>query len=225
MTAPGAAPDLVDVAGFGRALTALRSDRCVAYPTETLYGLGADVGSERAIAALLAWKGRGAAQPLSVLVPSVASLDALGISLPPPGRALAQAFWPGPLTLVLPGRRRFAAGVARADGAIGVRCSSHPTAAALAARLAREGITITATSLNRTGEPPARTRAEARAICGSGADAPLLLDDSGVPEPAGVASTVVDLTAPSPRLLREGAVSRAALERALGSRLAQEARP
>ncbi len=208
---------------MGPALAAVRAARAVAYPTETLYGLGADAHSERAIEGLLAWKGRAAAQPLALLVAGVSALEALGISLPAAGRALAAAFWPGPLTLVLPAQRPFATGVGRADGAVGVRCSSHPFAAALAARLAAEGVTITATSLNRSGEPPARTHAEARAVCGAGEDAPLLLGAPGLPEPTGVASTVVDVSTAVPRLLRPGAVAREALERVLGGPLAKEA--
>jgi L-threonylcarbamoyladenylate synthase len=206
------------------ALAALRDGRAVAYPTETLYGLGVDAGSEHAVARLLAWKGRAASQPLTILVAGAAALDALGISLPAAGRALAEAFWPGPLTLVLPARHRFASGIGRGDGAVGVRCSSHPVAAALAARLAREGVTITSTSLNRTGAPPARTRAEARVVCGAGADAPLLVDAPEMPEPAGMASTVVDVTAQAPRLLRRGAVAREALERVVGA-LSHEGAP
>ena len=208
---PGALDALVEPA-----VGAVRAGRAVAYPTETLYGLGADARSERATERLRSWKGRAESQPMAILVEAGAALGALGIELPAAGAALVRAFWPGPLTLVLPAGARFAAGVGRADGAVGVRCSSHPLAAALAARLAREGVAITATSLNRTGEPPARTHAEARAMCGESAGAPLLVEASELPEPAGVASTVVDLTGPAPALLRAGAVSRQALERVLG---------
>lgn len=199
---------------------AVCAGRVVAYPTETLYGLGADARSERAIERLRAWKGRGESQPIAILVEKAAALAPLGIALPAAGAALARAFWPGPLMLVLPAQAGFAAGVGRADGAVGVRCSSHPLAIALAARLAREGVAITTTSLNRTGEPPARTHAEARAVCGEDADAPLLIGTPDLREPAGVPSTVVDLAAPAPLLLREGIVSRASLERVLGCRLA-----
>ncbi len=195
----------------------------VAYPTETLYGLGADAASETAVERLLAWKGRAASQPLTVLVEEPAALATLGITLPALALALVDAFWPGPLTLVLPARGRFATGVARGDGAVGVRCSSHPVAVALAARLAREGVVITSTSLNRTGAPPARTRAEARSRLGAGADEPLLVDDDAAPEPSGVASTVLDVTANVPRLLRSGAVAREALERVTGRLLPQDA--
>lgn len=198
------------------AVAAVRAGGTVAYPTETLYGVGADAHSERAIARLRSWKGRAASQPMAILVEAAAALEGLGIALPASAAALAHAFWPGPLTLVLPASARFAAGVGRGDGAVGVRCSSHPLAAALAARLAREGVAITATSLNRSGEPPARTLAEARALCDEGSGAPLLLADPELPEPSGIASSVVDLTTPVPTLLRAGAISREALERVLG---------
>lgn len=200
-----------------RAVEAVREQRVLAYPTETVYGLGADAASDVAVGRLAAWKGRDAAQPLSILVPAADALDALGLALPAPARRLAEAFWPGPLTLVLASRGRFARGVARGDGAVGVRCSSHPLAAALAAGLLAEGLTITSTSLNRSGEPPARTRAEAaEALRAAGAEGPVLVDDATAPEPGGVPSTVVDASGEEPRLLRAGAVAREALARALG---------
>lgn len=216
MTAETAARIAAEVSS---AIPVVRAGGAVAYPTETLYGLGVDARSEAAVAGLLAWKGRAASHPLTILVVGANVLADLGLWLPEVGRALADAFWPGPLTLVLPGDRRFATGVGRADGAVGVRCAAHPLAAALAARLALEGVVITATSLNRTGEAPARTLAEAKACAGSGAGAPVVLGDARLPEPSGVASSVVDLTGPSPRLVREGAVTRAALTRVLGDGL------
>lgn len=202
--------------GLDAALAAIRSGRSVAYPTETVYGLGADAHSASAIARLLAWKGRAAAQPLTILVHGAAGLEPLGVALDAPARALMEAFWPGPLTLVVPATCRFAPGVGRADGALGVRCASHPLARALAAHLAREGVVITATSLNRSGETPARTCREARAACGEGAAAPLLLRDDTLPEPSGAPSSILDLTTSPPTLLRVGAIERAALERVLG---------
>lgn len=204
------------VARVQPALAVIRAGGAVGYPTETLYGLGADASSDDAILRLRSWKGRSDAQPMTILVADAAALEKLGFTLPDEARTLIDAFWPGPLTLVLASTRRFPAGVGRADGAIGVRCASHPLARALAVRLAQEGIVITSTSLNRTGKPPARTHAEARAAIGAGSDAPLLLDAHDLPEPAGVASTVLDLTHAAPVLVREGAVSREALATALG---------
>lgn len=197
------------------ALEQVRAGRLLAFPTETLWGLGADARSAAAVDRLRRFKGRGADAPLSILVDALSSLDALGFAVGGLAAGLAERFWPGPLTLVMPCKPGFAPGLARADGAIGVRCSSHPAAAALARRLAAEGVgPLTATSLNRHGEPPARTRDEARAVCGSGPDAPALLD---LPDEAGggVASTVVDVCGRRPEVLREGAIGGAALAAAL----------
>jgi len=212
-----------DPAAIAAAVARLAAGGLVAFPTETVWGLGADARSELAIGRLRRWKGRDAGQPVALLVAGAAALAALGIELPPAARRLADAFWPGPLTLVVPAAPgRFAAGVARADGALGLRCSPHPTAAALAAAVARAGIgPLTATSLNRHGEPPARTRAEAAALC----DGVACLDagpDAGAGAGGGAAepSTVVDCTGAQPRVLRAGAVGRSALARALDQEIA-----
>lgn len=267
---------------FAAAVERVRRGGLVAYPTETLYGLGADARSADAVRRLQAWKGREATQPLSVLVAGVGGLvplERLGLRVPPPARRLLEALWPGPLTVVLPcaggrgGRDDgedgqcgqsgqggesgkggtaggFAPGVARpGDGAVGVRCSPHPVARGLARALEEAGAgPVTATSLNRHGERPVARRAEALALCGSGAEdggardgevgdpawpggsapgrAPLaaaeatelglpwLLAPADAPEPAGTASTVVDATGAEPRVLREGAISRASVEAA-----------
>jgi tRNA A37 threonylcarbamoyladenosine synthetase subunit TsaC/SUA5/YrdC len=104
----------------------------------------------------------------------------------------------------------FAPGVARQDGAIGFRCSTHPLAAALARRVAREGIgPLTATSLNRSGEAPARTRSEAVRYCDGRPGSPILMDAPEVEVGGGIPSSVLDLTGPKPRMLREGAISSA----------------
>jgi tRNA threonylcarbamoyl adenosine modification protein (Sua5/YciO/YrdC/YwlC family) len=195
-----------------RAVDAVRRGALLAYPTETLYGLGADGCSADAVERLRRWKGREPESPLSILVEGGQALAELGIELAPLSRRLAEAFWPGPLTLVLPCPARFAPGVARADGAVGFRCSPHPVAAALASRLAREGIgPLTATSLNRSGAAPARTRSEAAHHCDGGPDSPVLLDAPGPEAGGGPPSSVVDITGPQPRMLREGAISSAQL--------------
>jgi tRNA A37 threonylcarbamoyladenosine synthetase subunit TsaC/SUA5/YrdC len=136
----------------------------------------------------------------------------LGVELSPLPRRLTEAFWPGPLTLVLHCPETFAPGVARGDGAVGFRCSSHPLAAALARRVAQEGIgPLTATSLNRSGEPPARTCSEAARYCDGRPESPILLDLSDLEAVGGIPSSVLDLTGPEPRVLREGAISFAAI--------------
>ena len=198
---------------LGDAVRWLRSGGLLAYPTETVWGLAADASSEAAVARLRRWKGRGEADPLAVLVELAADLPRLGCELGREAKRLASLFWPGPLTLVLPCRTRYAAGVARADGAIGVRCSSHPLANALARRLRAERVgPITATSLNKSGEPPARTRAAAEALCGPEPEQPRLLDVKGAEAGGDAASTVVDLTGARPRVLRWGAVAADVLE-------------
>jgi tRNA threonylcarbamoyl adenosine modification protein (Sua5/YciO/YrdC/YwlC family) len=185
----------------------------LAYATETVWGLGADATSEAAVARLRRWKGRGESDPLAILVELAADLPRLGFEPGPDARKLAALFWPGPLTLVLPCRGRFAPGVARADGAVGVRCSSHPLAAALARRLRAERVgPITVTSQNRSGSPPARTRADAERACGREPEQPRLLDVKGAEAGGDAASTVVDLASGRPVVLRWGAIAAEALE-------------
>ncbi|MDH3520245.1 MAG: L-threonylcarbamoyladenylate synthase [Myxococcales bacterium] len=192
---------------FGDAVRWVRDGGMLAYPTETVWGLGVDAGSERALARLCSWKGRAAHMPISILVPDVHVLELLDFAVDAGVRRLTAEFWPGPLTLVLACGRRFAPGVARGDGAVGVRCSAHPLAAALARRLAREGVgPLTSTSLNRSGAPSARNRREAIASCCDGIEAPRMLGVDGAEAGGGHASTVVDLTGARPAVLRWGAL-------------------
>jgi len=177
------------------------------FPTETSWGLGADARSEAALAQLRRWKGRDAEKPISVLVAGDADLARLGARMTPAARRLVAAFWPGPLTLVVRCEARLAAGVAGPGGAVGLRCSPHPVAAALAALALRRGVgPLTATSLNRSGARACETRAEAEALAG---DAIALV--SGADAGRAPASSVVDASGAEPVVLREGAVSGAAI--------------
>lgn len=201
---------------FARAVERVREGGLLAYPTETVYGLGGDARSQRAIARLLAWKGRSEAHPVPVLVTGLPAAEQLGIEVPDAAHRLAAAFWPGPLTLVLRCRTRFARGVAGEGGAVGLRCSSHPLAAALALQLERAGVgPITATSLNACGEPPARDVVEARRLCGTTLAEPALLEAPGPDAWGDAPSTVVDLSGPDPDVLREGPIRRTALDAVL----------
>jgi tRNA threonylcarbamoyl adenosine modification protein (Sua5/YciO/YrdC/YwlC family) len=192
---------------LGEAAQWLRGGGLLAYPTETVWGLGADATEQAAVARLLRWKARGPHDPLAILVETVDDLPRLGFEPAPGLSRLAGLFWPGPLTLVLRCSPRFAHGVARADGAVGVRCSSHPLATALARRLRGERVgPITATSLNRSGDPAARTRAEAQRLCGLLDEQPRMLEVRGAETGGDSASTVVDLTGARPVVLRWGAV-------------------
>jgi L-threonylcarbamoyladenylate synthase len=193
------------------ALARVAAGGLVGFPTETSWGLGADARSESALAALRRWKGRDAEKPISLLVSGEADLVRLGAQLSPAAHRLVRAFWPGPLTLVVRCTTPLARGVAGPGGAVGLRCSSHPVAAALAALAAARGVgPLTATSLNRTGEPACETRAEAEACAGSEV-ALVAGEDAGRAR----ASSVVDVTGAEPRVLRHGAIPWAEIESAL----------
>jgi tRNA threonylcarbamoyl adenosine modification protein (Sua5/YciO/YrdC/YwlC family) len=182
----------------------------LAYPTETVWGLGADARSDAAVGRLRAFKGRDDAAPISILVTGIGALGALGFRLEAAAERLAREFWPGPLTLVLPCDGAFAPGIAREDGAIGVRCTPHEVANELAMRCARGGTgPLTATSCNASGEPAARTRAEARRVCER--DPGVRVIATGADAGSEAPSTVVDLTGPRPRVLRWGALGESAL--------------
>jgi L-threonylcarbamoyladenylate synthase len=207
---------------LGDAARWVRDGGLLAYPTETVWGLGADAGSEEALQRLRGWKGRSEHAPVSILIEDAHMLEALGFEANAAARRLISEFWPGPLTLVLPCRRRFASGVARGDGAVGVRCSLHPLAAALARRLASEGVgPITSTSLNPSGAPAVSTRREAVACCDDAPAAPRLIDVEGAEAGGYPASTVVDLTGARPDVLRWGGLS----ERVLAPVLAEVSAP
>jgi L-threonylcarbamoyladenylate synthase len=197
-------PSIVDAAA---ALDVLAEDGLVAFPTETVWGLAARAESPEAVDRLRAFKGRDADKPVSVMIDAPERLAELGVELGPRARALARALWPGPLTIVAKWRHRLAPGVAAADGSVGLRCSAHPTAAALAGGALDRGLgPVTATSLNRTGEEPARDQAEAGKMVDAlaPADVPVVVvaGESGGGEP----STVVDATGDGLRILREGAI-------------------
>jgi tRNA threonylcarbamoyl adenosine modification protein (Sua5/YciO/YrdC/YwlC family) len=217
-----------------RAIDQLGLDGFLAYPTETVWGLGACADREVAIARLMRWKGRGSDAPLSVLVASIEIAEGLGCRFEASARRLATRFWPGPLTLVVSCSRelasRLAPGVARADGALGLRCSPHPVARALALGVHRAGLgPLTATSLNRTGEPAAADVEAARRLLAAErakpsfdpATSPIWIEDL-VPGPeldagGGAPSSVVDCTSETPETLRVGAISHELLERTWNS--------
>lgn len=203
---------------IGAAVDWVRGGGLLAYPTETVWGLGADACSVAAIERLRGWKGQRESAPISILIAGPDALERLGFEFNDLARRLAAAFWPGPLTLVLNCRGRFAPGISRHDGAVGVRCSSHPISAALARRLAAAGVgPITSTSLNRSGAAPAVTLEQVREVCGVVAESPRLLAVEGAEAGGGGESTVIDTTGPELVVLRWGALAKPDLASVLES--------
>ena len=202
---------------FGPVLARLAADGFVAYPTETVWGLGACSDRPRAIERLADGKGRAADAPMSLLVSSVEEADGMGCIVEGPARRLIEVFWPGPLTVVVPCTGYFAARVCRADGALGLRCSSHPLAHALAVAVGEAGLgPLTSTSMNRSGERPARDRAAAHALIQNSETGdpaqPLLVSDSGHDAGGEAPSSIVDCTGETPEVLRVGAIDCSRLE-------------
>lgn len=185
---------------MGEAVRALREGHIVVYPTETIYGLAADPFSPLAMDRLFALKGRDAAKTVALIAPDAVSAFALASVVPAIARKLADRFWPGPLTLVLPARDGLDPSLIGADGGIGVRVSPHPIASALAAGL---GHPITATSANLTGQPPATTVAAAR--CAFGDRVSVYLDGGELT--ASVPSTIVTCDYNGWRIIRAGAIT------------------
>ncbi|MEM0129115.1 MAG: L-threonylcarbamoyladenylate synthase [Thermoplasmata archaeon] len=178
-----------------RAAEALRRGGLVVYPTDTLYGLGADATNALAVERLLRLKARPDRQPISIAVDSYEAIEPIA-RLRPAGRRYARTHLPGPYTLLVrpspSARRRLAPAIAGPDlPTVGVRIPDHPLARALAAALGRP---VTATSANPHGQRPARSIAEARRLFGGRVAAYL----GGDPPPTGVPSTLVDLTGPAP---------------------------
>lgn len=181
-----------------QAVAALRRGVVVVYPTETLYGLGVDATNEHALHKLVALKGREDGKPISVLVSDDAMLHTVAASISPAARRLMRRFWPGPLTLALPARDGLSPLLTGGGATIGVRCSSHPLAAALVAGLGRP---VTTPSANPAGATPPVSLVQARAYFGDAVDAYV---DGGTLS-GGVGSTVVE-PAPEPKIIREGAI-------------------
>jgi L-threonylcarbamoyladenylate synthase len=206
-----------DRAAIAQAAAVLCSGGLVAFPTETVYGLGANALDPAAVAKIFAAKGRAATNPLIVHVPDIEAARALVADWPSEAQRLAERFWPGPLTLVLP-RRSVVPDIVTAGGpTVAVRVPAHPVALALL-RACR--LPLAAPSANRSTQL-SPTRAEH--VLSGLADRIDLLLDAG-PTPGGLESTVVDVTAAPPRLLRPGLVTLAQFEAVVGS-IAQLAAP
>ncbi|HSC59313.1 MAG TPA: L-threonylcarbamoyladenylate synthase [Gemmatimonadales bacterium] len=196
-----------------RAVAHIRGGGLIGYPTETVYGLGGRV-DETSVSALARLKGRPDGKPFLVLVSGVPMAESLGLLFNDSARALARAFWPGPLTLALRSTgTRLPVQLRGPEGGVAVRHTSQPDVARLIEAL---GEPLTSTSANRPGTPPAPGADRlAEAFADAVASGQLLVLDGGVLGNV-PPSTLVDCTSSAPRLIREGAIPRAELRRAVG---------
>lgn len=201
------------------ALDHLEADGLVAFPTETVWGLAARANSQRAVDRLRSFKHRALDQPISVLIDGATTLGSLGFSPNPLLLALAEAFWPGPLTLVIegPADSPLAQGIAGPTGAVGFRCSDHPLANLLVREALGRGLgPLTATSFNRSGEKPVETHSQAILLADShNREKVIALQVGSHDATGGTPSTVLNLTASGPRVLRQGAIGEEALAEVL----------
>ncbi len=182
------------------AVRSLNSGGVVVFPTDTLYGLGADVFSLPALLRVFSIKGRPADLALPVLVAGLDQVEAVALPMSSQARRLAQRFWPGPLTLVMRRSPDLPGLVTGGADTVAVRMPDHLVPLALARRL---GHPITGTSANFSGQPDLLDLGALENQLGNLVDH---IIQTG-PVPAGTASTVVDVTGDAPQLLREGAIS------------------
>jgi L-threonylcarbamoyladenylate synthase len=207
-----------DDASLAEAAKLLRAGGLVAFPTETVYGLGADAANGRAVARIFEAKGRPQFNPLIVHVVDAAEAERHAV-FHPAARKLAEAFWPGALTLVLP--RRPDCGLSELVSAglptVALRVPAHPVAAKL---LAASGLAIAAPSANASGRITATTAQHVRDSLGDKVD--LILD--GGATPLGLESTVIGFGGEKPVLLRPGAIARSEIEAVVGPLAAAEAK-
>lgn len=204
-----------DPAAIAAAAQRLADGGLVAFPTETVYGLGARADDDAAVAGIFQAKGRPADHPLIVHVADAAAAAIHADVLPVAAQRLMHAFWPGPVTVIVPRRAGVAAAAAGAQSTIGLRCPAHPVARALLREAARLGVAgVAAPSANRFGRVSPTRAAHVVAEFGD----ELMVLDGGDSE-VGIESVIVDTSRGMPVLLRPGALQREALEAALGETL------
>jgi L-threonylcarbamoyladenylate synthase len=197
------------VVDLDEAVAVLRRGGLVAFPTETVYGLGADASNSAAVGRLFTVKRRPRAHPLIVHLGHADWLEDWAIDVPTEARQLAECFWPGPLTLILKRNARVHDDVTGGQETVGLRVPGHPLALAL---LQRFGRGVAAPSANRFGRVSPTTADHVRADLGTEVD--LILD--GGPCDVGIESAIVDLSRGVPTLLRPGQLSTAQLEEVIG---------
>ena len=208
-----------DPAAIAQAVQQLARGELLGLPTETVYGLAADALRDEAVAKIFAAKGRPADHPLIVHVASTAQVPVFASEVPAFAQRLMDAFWPGPLTLILPRQPGVATASAGGQASIGLRCPSHPVAQAVLQACATVGVPgLSAPSAT----PFARVSpATARHVQGEFGDALLILD--GGECEVGIESTIVDCTRGAPVLLRPGQITRTQIEQVCGQDLQDRA--
>lgn len=194
---------------LSQAVTALQHGEVIVYPTETLYGLGADALNRAAVARVFELKGRDPQNPIPVLIADESMLRALVADIPPTAQLLMEKFWPGALTVILVARDDAPTHLLNPSGGIGVRVSNHPVAREL---LASTGRPLTATSANPSGLPPARTVQTAKDYFAGQIHCFL---DGGKLESA-TGSTVIEIIGNRVTIVRHGEISAAQLRATTG---------
>jgi L-threonylcarbamoyladenylate synthase len=197
------------VRDFEAAIETLRRGDVIVFPTETLYGLGADALNSEAVEKVFQLKGRDSRNPIPVLVADPEMLRSLVSEIPPLAQKLMDRFWPGPLTLVLPAREDVPKPLLNASSGIAVRISSQPIATQLLKTLGRP---LTATSANPSGKEPARTLQEGKNYFSGKVN--VFLDGGRLTSKSG--STVVEVVEAAIEIIREGDIAAFELRRVLG---------
>ena len=201
---------------IARAVATLRAGGLVAFPTETVYGLGADASNPEAVKKVFATKGRPHDHPLIVHIAGAAQLGAWARDIPAAAHTLAERFWPGPLTLILKRAPGVSDLVTGGQDTVALRVPSHPLAQALLLAFCVSGRGVVGPSANRFGHVSATTAEHVRQEFGNVVDYVL---DGGACE-VGIESTIVDLSGAIPTLLRPGLITATDIEQALGAALA-----
>lgn len=197
-------PQQPDPAVIAQAAAVIRAGGLVAFPTETVYGLGADATDSAAVGRIFTAKARPPSDPVIVHIAAVEQIDLVAVDVPPIAWTLARAFWPGPLTLILKRGALIPANVSAGRDTVAVRMPSHPIARAL---IQAAGTPIAAPSANTFSRPSATTAQHVLADLRGRVD--IVLD--GGPTPVGLESTIVDLTGPAAAILRPGGITIEAL--------------
>jgi L-threonylcarbamoyladenylate synthase len=193
---------------IAKAIEILTGGGIIAYPTETFYGLGADATNEKSIGKIFVAKGRDFKNPVSLIIGQSDDIDPLVRDVPETAKKLMAGFWPGALTIVFYAADHVSPMLTAGTGKIGLRISSHPFASKLAQKIKKP---LTATSANLSGAPECSLASEVLDQIGDHVDA---IVDQGKTR-GGKSSTLVDVTKNPPVIIRDGAISRQAIEQCL----------